>query len=527
MESDKNLIKVVGIAVFNKDGQLLIGTRRDNGKYTFPGGHLKESELPLKGAVRELLEETGIKPNDMEYLGNGTPNDSDLLVYCYKTIYDGEVTNKEDPDKEIKKWDWIDVSNGIPKEIKNNLHAPKNILLQFLGLSDSENLEKNEILFPLLDKAELKNKSVFNLLGIYEYLIEDLEAAKFLVNGQDLTESQLKLALSKGDGNSEIAALIAYGLEPNELNIKRLRDIKGLKKLNKSEIVTEKSCKFEFISPVLNSGNEVAEEIRRASKETLIYPIKLSSGKYSNGTLIAKDPVTSNSWLLKPNPESMSPALGLNEELATSSQREAAFYAASKVFRLESYLPQTELLLLDNNQYATIKTLPWNYRNVQEYLKQDPNFTEKLLLPYLLNGTIHQLSIMFYILGECDAHSGNLLCNEKGFYLIDHGSSFAGKSYNPGNDSNTYVPYILRYKKHNFNNLSPEDKYKSLPKIPPILAFQLTKWLETIDIAKLSYVIRAYNINPEACINRLLTIKTMSQTESIDIVINKLYTNIQ
>ena len=39
---------------------MLMGKRRDNGKWTNPGGHLNEGESPVAGAAREVKEETGL-----------------------------------------------------------------------------------------------------------------------------------------------------------------------------------------------------------------------------------------------------------------------------------------------------------------------------------------------------------------------------------------------------------------------------------------------------------------------------------
>jgi hypothetical protein len=47
------------IAVFNKQKQILIGTKKD-GRKCLPGGHIEDGEETHDGALRELEEETGI-----------------------------------------------------------------------------------------------------------------------------------------------------------------------------------------------------------------------------------------------------------------------------------------------------------------------------------------------------------------------------------------------------------------------------------------------------------------------------------
>lgn len=131
--------RVATLAVF--EGQsLLMGIRRDNGKWTTPGGHLNPGEAPLDGALRELREETGIEalPHELEDLGSVTKAEDltrpALTVYFYKLRLNGrQATSAIDPDEEVHYWTLLDVSDGfkLPPE---TLHVPKNDLLRRLGL---------------------------------------------------------------------------------------------------------------------------------------------------------------------------------------------------------------------------------------------------------------------------------------------------------------------------------------------------------------------------------------------------------
>ena len=51
----------------------------------------------------------------------------------------------DDPDKEVERWRWIDISKGLPEDIRNNLHVPidRNILMQTMGL-DKDVVEKSK-----------------------------------------------------------------------------------------------------------------------------------------------------------------------------------------------------------------------------------------------------------------------------------------------------------------------------------------------------------------------------------------------
>jgi mutator protein MutT len=58
----------VGVIVL-KDGEVLTGRRADNHLIGGPGGHIETGETPEQAAVRETIEEFGIKPTALKYLG--------------------------------------------------------------------------------------------------------------------------------------------------------------------------------------------------------------------------------------------------------------------------------------------------------------------------------------------------------------------------------------------------------------------------------------------------------------------------
>ena len=66
------------IVIFNEAGELLLATRANEphkGKQDLPGGFVDIGETILEGALRELKEELGLRPEDYsapEYLGSAT-----------------------------------------------------------------------------------------------------------------------------------------------------------------------------------------------------------------------------------------------------------------------------------------------------------------------------------------------------------------------------------------------------------------------------------------------------------------------
>jgi 8-oxo-dGTP pyrophosphatase MutT (NUDIX family) len=138
LNQEKKTLVVASIAVFNSEGYLLMAQRKDSGKWTLPGGKADEGEKPEDCAHRELFEEAGLKITKLEYTGSGWGGkNGDVQVYCYRGKSDDTPTAENDPDEEVEEWEWVDVREGLPKEIVENLHNGKNdISLQILGLQE-------------------------------------------------------------------------------------------------------------------------------------------------------------------------------------------------------------------------------------------------------------------------------------------------------------------------------------------------------------------------------------------------------
>ena len=124
------------------DGKTLMGQRRDTGKWTHPGGHIEGDEDSRDAAARELLEETGIKVDskDLHYVGvkriKGKRKKLDVHHYKYdatgKTLETGPIN---DPDKECHHWRFM--SDEDIRGVMNNLHAPKDVVLDSRGFFDA------------------------------------------------------------------------------------------------------------------------------------------------------------------------------------------------------------------------------------------------------------------------------------------------------------------------------------------------------------------------------------------------------
>jgi len=133
--------KVSIIMTYNAQGELLLGRRNDNKKWTLPAGHMEGNETPLQCARRELQEETGLEPKALSYLTEYTLEDGTEL-YCFTALVSGEPHSENDPDNEVSKWEWVDVTNGLPKKYYKNLHGPTedyaNIVMRIFDIKKAE-----------------------------------------------------------------------------------------------------------------------------------------------------------------------------------------------------------------------------------------------------------------------------------------------------------------------------------------------------------------------------------------------------
>ncbi|MEP3653648.1 MAG: RNA pyrophosphohydrolase [Litorimonas sp.] len=130
----------VGIAIFNQRGQIWLGKRfNESGPYIWqcPQGGIDKGERPKAAAKRELFEETGLRADNMDYLGtikewlyyDFTP---EMLAHKrkrFKTLgqrqrwyafrYDGDgsdVNLTAHGPQEFSEWRWADL-DGIAETV--------------------------------------------------------------------------------------------------------------------------------------------------------------------------------------------------------------------------------------------------------------------------------------------------------------------------------------------------------------------------------------------------------------------------
>ncbi len=60
--------KLRATVICQRDGKVLL-VRKAKAKWTLPGGKIECDEGPIEAAWREMIEETGMEPQDFEFLG--------------------------------------------------------------------------------------------------------------------------------------------------------------------------------------------------------------------------------------------------------------------------------------------------------------------------------------------------------------------------------------------------------------------------------------------------------------------------
>jgi len=368
------------------------------------------------------------------------------------------------------------------------------------------------------------SENVRDQLGYRPHLDAAFRAARFLSGRPEVSPEAVRAALWENDGDPSATALLVYGLEVSPENLKALKAVQAMEGMKKAESVT---LPIPDIAAAHSEGNDVADEVRRAFNDHFVFEVTLS-GKHSDGTLLAHDEKTGHAWLLKPGSGGQSSAAGANEDPSTQAAREALFYHVAKTWGLYDSFPRAELLLLNGKQFAALRFLGQDFKTLGKLEDTDPSAGRRVFAPYLNDGRLHEWAVLYFILGETDAHAQNCLVNADGLVqFIDHGAAIAGSDFDPANDHKSFVPCFLRaWGSKNFNNLPVEKKLASMPTVSKQVGTQLTAWLNSIHADELEAILYRYGSNPAACLDRLAKVKTVAAEIGVDAGINRLWVTV-
>jgi hypothetical protein len=315
------------------------------------------------------------------------------------------------------------------------------------------------------------------------------EAGAFL-SGHPCEDKEMRQALLQNDGNPELAALAAHGLP-----LTMLEDLRAVlsSSLKKSEESTQ-PVKFKDVSSATASGTVFAEIVKKSSDAGEIKHILLGKGKHNHGMLLARDSETHQSCILKPGSGHLPNSGGEQETGATQSTREACFFAVAQAWGLGEYMPECHLLLIDGQEYACSRFLPNSFKNFNDLKAHDPGLPGRLMHLYN-DSTLHKWAAMDLILGNPDRNAGNVMASGDKVKLIDHGSTFAGASFDPAKDGISFVPYYLRPSVTEFNSLSTNDKLRKLPRLNAENEAKLRKWILDLNPELMGQIMTQYGID--------------------------------
>lgn len=429
------------------------------------------------------------------------------------------------------------VFEGTTEEVRRSLLQAYSWLASKYGLQAAldvlvTGLDKSQAYSAVVDKGDIILKSEADLAGlssgvVASYMGHDprieqvFAAAAFLANSAELPPEARRAALIAADEDVETAALTAYNLPVDEPTINALRGILGVLQVDdikKSDVdvspeVLPKPQQVVATSP---DGAGFASAVEKSQ----LHPVKLG-GRHSAGSILAYAPEADHiRILLKPGAGPQNPAAGDRDDSASQSKREAAFYAVAVWAGLQEFVPEAHLLLLDGKEYAAIKLLPLDFKNMNEIKQQDPNGPRRLLHLYLPNGELHRWAALDFITGQVDRNAGNVMARGDDVRLIDGGSAFAGHGFAPATDQNTFVPFYLRaLAAPDFKSLSPGEKLRSLPRLNHVAEEALRTWILGLDSNTLQSILQRHGVDPEPSVRRLQSLQDALGHQPADLAV--------
>jgi hypothetical protein len=439
-----------------------------------------------------------------------------------------EDANKRDillaPPAQTARWFEAEIKAELTKKIKADRAVEREFLIVGKAMSavlvDKFFTETKKSESNLLTKGELE--IALEQAGVASWSQSYFRAAQFLSGRESPALDSFRKALQLEEGDVEAAALSAYGLAVTPKAREQLRAVLDLDSLQKDEPEINMACKVESGNP---DADETAQAVQRAFDAGKVQQVQLG-GKHSAGSMVCKDPETRQAFLLKPGSGDQSPAAGAREEESSQAQREACWWHVMQVCGVEDSYPRSDLLRLDGKPVASLELLPTTYKNLGVKRQKEPNLLPGALEPYRQRGLIHKWAVMDFVFGNPDRHSQNVMisADNRDVRLIDHGSAFAGPSFDPAGDPDSYIPYYLRaWTVKKFTDMDPEEKVQKMPRVPSLVEQELRKWLDSIDENRIQLTLESYGINPQPSLERLEELRMLAAEGPVDLQINRLW----
>ena len=145
----------VGIMMVNEKGDVFVGQRLDNNQnaWQMPQGGIDAGEDPETAAYRELLEETGVKKQDIRFVASSSqwlsydlPEDLIPILwngkfrgqkqkwFLFKFLGEDGDINIATKHPEFSKWKWISKENLLKEIVPFKKSVYENVLKEFKNI---------------------------------------------------------------------------------------------------------------------------------------------------------------------------------------------------------------------------------------------------------------------------------------------------------------------------------------------------------------------------------------------------------
>lgn len=145
----------VGIMMVNEKGYVFVGQRLDNNQnaWQMPQGGIDAGEDPETAAYRELLEETGVKKQDVRFVASSSqwlsydlPEDLIPILwngkfrgqkqkwFLFKFLGEDGDINIATEHPEFSKWKWIPKENLLKEIVPFKKSVYENVLKEFKNI---------------------------------------------------------------------------------------------------------------------------------------------------------------------------------------------------------------------------------------------------------------------------------------------------------------------------------------------------------------------------------------------------------
>lgn len=387
------------------------------------------------------------------------------------------------------------------------------------GQAHSAYLDDGTLVLHDLAKAEdWVHRVVFAFVGRDAQLEAAVAAARFLRGAAEPPGYVLRSAYIHEDGDPARTALRCFGLPVTPEMVRTLEGVVALQ--DRPLLKAEPAPAPADVRAATTTGDAAAAAVRRAYAADQVEQVQLG-GKHSAGSLLAYDPEHHQRWFLKPGAGPQNPAAGEAEVVASQAKREAAFYEVAAAWGLAGVVPEAHLLLLDGREYAALRFLGRDYQDLNELRHQDPAHAPRLFHLFLGDGTLHRWAALYFVLGEADGNSGNVMARGGDVMLIDHGSSWAGSAFAPATDGSTFVPFFLRaLAPGDLMARPPAERLKVLPRLHTAAAAALGAWLQALSPATVASAAARYGIDPAPALARLARLQHDATDMPADLAVN-------